>query len=340
FKWYFLSSSFKAISSCSLMTRPAPDPVFILRNSDKSPVTCIKFMQFPTSSHPVLCSGNQSGDISVWDLNLKRTTKKVSKVHEVRGVLWIEQLDNSGHAVTTGRDGRLVFWDVANGWKKTSEVSICSTGFCRGCVIPRDSTSSSLIAVPSQQESQINVIDSVSQENIACLTPPNKNQEGMKYGMCMDVTGLKNNHSELLVAYENGHVALWDIRQRNIIDRIGLYEEMVTCVCCSESGRGWSGSVNNKLTHWVVSRESGFTELPPVSLTNPGVNHLKLRNDEKILAVAGWDKNIRIFGAKKGKPLAVLTQHKMSVKCLDFSQDEYLAAGSQDGSISLWDIYR
>ncbi|XP_029647955.1 guanine nucleotide-binding protein subunit beta-like protein 1 isoform X1 [Octopus sinensis] len=328
---------FVNFSDISHMTQASPDPVFILRNSDKSPITCLKFLTFPSGTF--LSAGTQNGDISLWDMNLKRVTQQEKKAHEVRGLLWIDQLKCSGHVVTTGRDGHLIFWDAGNGWQKINEVAKCSIGFCQGCVIPGDSTNSPLIAVPSQEESQVNIIDSVNQQNVAFLKPSD-HFEGNKYGMCMDIAKMKHNQSGLLIGYENGCIALWDIRERKIIDCISLYEEMVTCVCCSESGHGWSGSVNDKLTQWSVCQDNGFTKLPAVQLTNSGINHMKLRNDERILAVAGWDSNIRILGTKKGKPLAVLSYHKLSVKCVAFSDNDLLAAGSQDGSISLWDIYR
>ncbi|RXN30804.1 guanine nucleotide-binding subunit beta 1 isoform X3 [Labeo rohita] len=55
-----------------------------------------------------------------------------------------------------------------------------------------------------------------------------------------------------------------------------------------------------------------------VQMTNPGVSQLRVRADGKILATAGWDNNIRVFGWKKLKPLAVLQHHTDMISDLCF----------------------
>lgn len=71
---------------------------------------------------------------------------------------------------------------------------------------------------------------------------------------------------------------------------------------------------------------------------------MALRHDKKILATAGWDHRVRLFGWKKLKPLAVLDYHAASVHCVAFSDhrqasERLLAAGSKDRRISIWSIY-
>ncbi|KAL8180293.1 UNVERIFIED_CONTAM: hypothetical protein K2H54_019469 [Gekko kuhli] len=79
-------------------------------------------------------------------------------------------------------------------------------------------------------------------------------------------------------------------------------------------------------------------------LTNPGIADVTLRPDRKILATAGWDYRIRIFGWKKLKPLAVLDYHTATVHCVAFSDhsqpsERLMAAASKDHRISVWAIY-
>ena len=219
------------------------------------------------------------------------------------------------------------------------EIPICTFGFCKGCLIPRNLSSNPWIAVSSNNESEVDIIDVTNKKKVCKLIPQN-NDGTNKYGMCMTIRTIKGNENEILIGYENGTIALWDLRKECIIDSILIYTEMLTCLCCNSSGHGWSGSVNNQLTQWSVSQKNGFVQLPSIYLTNAGINSMTLRKDEKILVTAGWDSNLRIFQAKNSKPLAVLTHHKKSIKDVAFSVDNYLAAGSQDGSISLWDIYR
>lgn len=81
-----------------------------------------------------------------------------------------------------------------------------------------------------------------------------------------------------------------------------------------------------------------------VTLVNPGVSQLCIRGDGKLLASAGWDHRVRVFGWKKLRPLAVLQYHTDMVQSVAFSDHQdprqrLLAAGSKDQRISLWSIY-
>ncbi len=104
-----------------------------------------------------------------------------------------------------------------------------------------------------------------------------------------------------------------------------------------------------------------------------GQQGLTIRNDGKIFATAGWDCRVRVYSTKSLKELAVLKWHQEGCYAVAFADvgeraegrsDEdqaltqttgtmtvkeeriwkaktahWLAAGSKDGKVSLWDIY-
>lgn len=108
-----------------------------------------------------------------------------------------------------------------------------------------------------------------------------------------------------------------------------------------------------------------------------GQQSLHVRSDDKIFATAGWDGCVRVYSAKTMRELAVLKWHKQGCYALafaDLSSEEnkspesestnsnqeqapitfqtvgqrretkaqtthWIAAGSKDGKVSLWDIY-
>lgn len=108
-----------------------------------------------------------------------------------------------------------------------------------------------------------------------------------------------------------------------------------------------------------------------------GQQSLRIRSDGKIFATAGWDSRIRVYATKSLKELAVLKWHKEGCYSLAFAdvKEEYaeddeaeegkgeellkrsrdmtvkqerlwkaktahwLAVGSKDAKVSLWDIY-
>ena len=73
----------------------------------------------------------------------------------------------------------------------------------------------------------------------------------------------------------------------------------------------------------------------------PGVSLLRFRSpDNRIFAVGGWDKRLRIFDRATETPLAILKGHTGSVNAVDWAPDAnqsgLLATGSSDGRIHIW----
>ncbi|KAH8705456.1 WD repeat protein [Talaromyces proteolyticus] len=128
------------------------------------------------------------------------------------------------------------------------------------------------------------------------------------------------------------------------------------------------------------------TPLKVLNTKHSGQQGLRVREDQKIFATAGWDSRIRVYSCKTMKELAVLKWHKEGCYAVAFAevlsslsnfyasnesntahnasadtqvalsnesplqiiqsqrsqkaqQMHWLAAGSKDGKISLWDIY-
>jgi WD40 repeat protein len=117
--------------------------------------------------------------------------------------------------------------------------------------------------------------------------------------------------------------------------------------------------------------------LKTVQTKHSGQQSLRIRSDGKIFATAGWDSKVRVYATKSLKEMAVLKWHKEGCYSLAFADvkqenaaDEetnkgkskdivkspgemtvkqerlwkaktthWLAVGSKDAKVSLWDIY-
>ena len=119
--------------------------------------------------------------------------------------------------------------------------------------------------------------------------------------------------------------------------------------------------------------------LKVVKTKHSGQQGLRVRNDGRVFATAGWDGRVRVYGVKGMKELAVLKWHKEGCYTVAFADVElakdgpeedgndeekgkelvsrmgtmtvseerdqkaktthWLAVGSKDGKVSLWDIY-
>ncbi|XP_052061647.1 guanine nucleotide-binding protein subunit beta-like protein 1 [Mytilus californianus] len=299
-----------------------PDPVYILRGCE-SAVTCLKYW-----SNNVLYSGDQSGNIYIWDMETKRPVNKTIG-HFGHSVLWIEFI-NDCLMVTQGRDGNVQFWNKTDdAWTKSDVIKSTSFGYCACSIVDNK------IAIPTDSTSTIQLYDMGTMQCIGELKPDVSEQ---KYGMCMTV---KSVESKILIGYENGCIASWDAKTLKMADKAQIHKESVMCLdYSSQSNFGISGSPDESLKSWSISENSTIIKRKEITAKNPGFTSISIRHDQKIFASGGWDSNVRIYSVKKLKPLAVLSYHKESVQCVTFSSDNILACGSKDHHISLWDIYR
>ena len=198
-----------------------------------------------------------------------------------------------------------------------------------------------MLAVPGQSSSSICIHDTNNMSQINSLIPSGPDIDSVKrFGMCMTIRS-GGNDSELLAGYEDGTIALWDLRTCKIINRQCVHKESVMCMDYdSASSKGLSGSVDDTLVCWTVTTNKTIEIKSKIQTTNSGFSKIQIRGDKRIVCSAGWDRCVRIFSWKTLKPLAVLDYHKDNVQSLAFSCDHVLACGSQDTHISLWDLYR
>lgn len=311
-----------------MSSRPAPpDPIYTLRGTGDT-ITALKF-----HSEDVLYSGDSSGTVHIWDMKIRRVSSKL-QAHPGHSVLWMD-FTQSGALLTQGRDGWVKVWNKSDfSWEETGSMTSSSMGFCGACLVERDN----VVAVASESQSQVDLYDIRTNKLTSKLAP---DPDDKPCGMCMKIRfSQSSDTTAFLVGYEDGSIALWDLRANKMADRIRVHEESLMCMdFSSQIGKGFSGSPDENLISWTLGDDQIKTSTK-VTVKNPGFNDIVIRKDGKIVATAGWDRQIRIFGCKKLKPLAILSYHKDSVNCLTFSDENILACGSKDQHISLWDIYR
>jgi WD40 repeat protein len=188
---------------------------------------------------------------------------------------------------------------------------------------------------------------------------------------------LPDNATTPLVAagYESGHVALWHHnpttrKWQTTYLRKPHSQPVLSLDIAPSIGCFFSSSADAIVArHPLV--ETGETETKVVQTRHAGQQSLSVRADGKIFATAGWDGRVRVYATKGLKELAVLKWHKEGCYATAFaailddtlkaSEDDgtvvrqgltvtqqraiksqsthWLAAGSKDGKVSLWDIY-
>lgn len=244
--------------------------------------------------------------------------------------------------------------------------------FCSFTVGPKSDTGT-LVAYPGVHDGQVIVTSLPSEERVATVPPPKDVKTGMV--MAIRLTYVEN-QLKVLVGYESGHACVW---QRNkssdYWERTYTYkahsQPILSLDVAPTLNSFWTSSADAILArHPLVE---GTSETKMVQTRHAGQQAVTVRSDEKIFATAGWDGRVRVYSAKAMKELAVLKWHKEGCYALAFAdlmvgstshQDSeaegavvrreltvseqrtqkaksthWLAAGSKDGKISMWDIY-
>ncbi|XP_034027006.1 guanine nucleotide-binding protein subunit beta-like protein 1 [Thalassophryne amazonica] len=321
------------------MSRPAPPPIYTLRGAG-GPLNTLHF-NCHVGDSPLLFSGSGKGAIHIWSLTTRRT-EKVLEGHSGSSVIWVSTRPSADVLVSQGRDMQVCLWDLSEGRSEVSDfVWTGSVGFCQ-CSMMELNSGSCLLACAGQQTEEIKIIELPSKTKVCTLAPDAK----LGMVMCLKLWQPDAGSGPLLFAgYEDGSLLLWDVAQRSKLSQITAHPEPVMCMTFDTKRlRGVSGSSDKNLSTWMLDRQNNLQIQDCVTLVNPGVSQLCIREDSKLLALAGWDHRVRVFGWKKLQPLAVLQYHTDMVLSVAFSDHQdprqrLLASGSKDQRISLWSIY-
>lgn len=212
------------------------------------------------------------------------------------------------------------------------------------------------------------------------MPPPKDTKTGMLMAVGVLVVERKQ---EILVyaGYESGHVAVWrQIPDSKAWQAVYLNKAHSQPVMSLDVASGldcfFTSSADAIIARHPMQRPN--VEMETVQTKHAGQQSLRVRNDGRIVATAGWDGRARVYSAKTMKDLAVLKWHTEGCYSLAFAElfdqqgsnvpsetsasegqsglarrettvsaqrtaktksTHWLAVGSKDGKVSLWDIY-
>eukprot|EP00946_MAST-07B_sp_MAST-7B-sp1_P003626 g3626.t1 len=112
---------------------------------------------------------------------------------------------------------------------------------------------------------------------------------------------------------------------------------------------GVSGGADASISVFTIQMKDdqySFTDTTKISMKNRGVADIRLRPDGRIFAAACWDGNVRIYGVKKCRQLAVLRFHNAGVHAVAFPacgtpavDAGMVVSASKDARIAVWGIF-
>lgn len=322
--------------------RSPPLPLFTLRGH-KASINAVVFLEGDIK----LVSGDSEGSLIVWNVESRRIETSNRKAHE-RGVLSL-QVMSDGKILSQGREGHIKVWLYVTKFGLKC-LHVMSTGSCTFCKMHfRDSG----ILTPSSDPNMFQLWTlKFDEDTIKSYKKTYQPKCSFRSGMCLALRLLEKRC--ILVGFESGHVASFDISDKDDDDdtpiivepsiEAKLLSKPILCMEIDQKGFGVCVGASSEIVFFVLTNDSCSIRQSIRIPGKPGFNDIALRNDDKILALGGWDMSVRIFQWRRRrlpKALAVLKgTFEDTVSGVAFSSDSrFLAACSRDKNISIWSLY-
>lgn len=161
-----------------------------------------------------------------------------------------------------------------------------------------------------------------------------------------DLMVIKSIEEYVFCGYESNTIIAWKNNHIKSQYNFPELECLMTLDVDSNVNKGVCAGVSNIINTFYIT-EGKLNLNNSITITNPGVNVLLLRPDNKIVAAACWDFTVRLFSWKSMKLLAVLDSHSTGVLNIIYSESSVkfwkarymLAVANKDNKITLWDVY-
>ncbi|KAH8809038.1 WD repeat domain-containing protein [Xylogone sp. PMI_703] len=389
------------------MSLSPAQPTYILRGH-AAQIHSTEFIR----SNSRLVTGDSEGWVVIWSLEIKRPVA-VWKAHE--GAILGADAWGKDKLITHGKDNKLIVWKYSEEdepslsiilpvdhaaeprtqpWLlhilEVNTMNFCSFAKCESKPTGSEEVGQELlIAVPNTMGSEtVDIFYLPSCERRHTVPAPKPIKGGMV--MTVALTYRLTDHSlTVITGYESGHTAVTSLTskgwQTTYVSEAHTQPVLSLSVSPEQDYYLTSSADANIVKHPIpppalagTTHHIESSPIKTIQTKHSGQQGLKIRNDGKIFATAGWDSKIRVYSCKGMKELAVLKWHKEGCYAVAFANvgDEteteenirdsdqggslvhrlgkltvkeeriktakrahWLAAGSKDGKISLWIIY-
>ena len=361
------------------MTAKVPGPLFHFRGH-KSGVTAL------ASSNSSLISGDEEGTIIIWNLSTFRRLKTwsricTSKIQSLRIIkLKIDSVIRD-ILVTQSRDGvHLIVCDYSQVPDKPPIVDHFPTYdslFSRGDATSIDENTA-MLAYPSYLENYLVTVRYLGPDAKTLISgSANRSDSDSKksHPNVFDIVILENpiqaQSHNLFVAYEDGCIVVYAVNPESTrklpeLNVTGLRIDVVKQFNFGISDFISAFDVKLISDNYVIvcgcpKKDIMFSSCPTdfasdektekIVLKKQGSSAISIRDDLRLVAIAGWDNTVRLYSLKTKKHLATINDHLKQIHDILFvkkatenvsnsnSGNYLMYCASLDGTISVFDLY-
>jgi len=278
-----------------------------------------------------LVSGTISGTVTLWDKDIRRAVRYFEGIREA--AICVQQKNNNNNKnnnklLIQRKCGKVELWDID---KENCEVeSVMLTGATSFSKIVQVGLNTFLS--PASVENHIGLFD-WDTGKLEKLWGVGEDR-GMLTGLDLYKDFIVSMHETLICfwdkRYESTPVIQWQVPQD-----IKKNDGVMLSAMCSVGRHLWACCGNGDL--WMLKQESsGKLKYRTRHALPCGSSSIAVRNDQKMVAIAGWDKNI-YFRNEAGAPTGLIRGHDDGITSICFN-DNICATGSKDRKILLWDV--
>lgn len=341
-------------SLSSVMGSRSDAPLWILRHHSPSPIHALRLIQLNQDdkgkSSAFILAGDSQGRVSFSSLYDVRP-RYFWKAHE-KGVLGVDIIELEGKLaiLSQGRDNKLHAHQIQLSNITSLAVlpsriqddltvpeliwslDVNALNYCSMSVLhtPQSHPASPLVAIPHTLDSGfIDVIRLSPEERIARAVGQadiqSNGSRAQRAPMCMSMQLLEPKSREerfrIISGYEDGFIRSWSIRQDGSSDlkwELRKHNESIMSSACSQDK---TFAVSVGADDIIAMYNLNQKDQPAKISKSRGMGHasVAIRKDGKLIAVGGWDGNVRLFDNDL-QHSASLRYHKDTVQAVAFAE--------------------
>ncbi|KAI8324670.1 WD40 repeat-like protein, partial [Martensiomyces pterosporus] len=344
------------------MSRPA----FVFRGH-QAPVNCVHFF----ADDRFLASGDQDGQVVVWNMLLKRQLVAEPDAHA--GAVLAVCGVGSDTVVSQGRDNKLNIWklgasEFSGVLNATESLDVDSMSFCKFTLA--EGAETAWIAALQDAGAGKALIYNIGKGTKSALAIGRTSQT--KAGgrddspMCLKLVPMGDQLLGLFVGYESTTLQYFEIaigpgvcsatRKHSV--KTAHEEPIMGVDYDAESKRVYTCAADNRVCCYTLDASGLHEATAPCLLKHPGSSEVRHFTSPPLVAVSGWDYALHLLDEQLNHRRDVLF-HRAALTSVDISslsqeysqhisdpivrqrwssRPRWLAAASRDSRISLWNI--